>query len=154
MAWASQSQANARKCILTHRPRDELGLWSWPGEQHNPERRSPERTRTRRVHFGYDDTFDSKKSPSSPTSSGTSDRPQTPPGTPTGFSREAIPTFTTGLTTFAYERALQNRVLDEKLQPRGDFDVQTFTPTFIHDCLMLPGSLANLLHKVRLAIYY
>jgi len=58
------------------------------------------------------------------------------------------------LTTFAYEGALQNRVLDEKLQPRGDFDVQTFTPTFIHDCLMLPGSLANLLHKVRLAIYY
>ncbi|KAK3627112.1 hypothetical protein LTR56_019436 [Elasticomyces elasticus] len=60
----------------------------------------------------------------------------------------SIPMSSPGITTFAYQRALQNRIKEAKLLPRGDFDTRIWKPTFIHDCLMLPGSLANLLGKL------
>lgn len=60
-----------------------------------------------------------------------------------------IPTFSNGLTTFAYQRALRNRIADSKLLRFGEYDMRKYTPTFIHDCLMLPGSLANVLCKVN-----
>lgn len=61
-----------------------------------------------------------------------------------------IPTFTDGVTPFAYQLALRNRIKDGKLRRHGEYDMSRYTPTFIHDCLMLPGSLASLLGKVRL----
>ncbi|EMC97766.1 hypothetical protein BAUCODRAFT_31761 [Baudoinia panamericana UAMH 10762] len=63
------------------------------------------------------------------------------------YTQVAIPTFTTGITTFAYQLALQNRIKDATLREGGEYDTHKFTPTFIHDCLMLPGSLAGLLRK-------
>ena len=64
------------------------------------------------------------------------------------FLQVPIPTFSTGITTFAYQRALRNRIRSGKLARDGDYDTRVFTPTFVHDCLMLPGSLANVLGKV------
>lgn len=61
-----------------------------------------------------------------------------------------IPTFSNGLTTFAYQQVLRNRIPESKLRKHAEYDVESYTPTFIHDCLMLPGSLANLLEKVTL----
>ena len=66
------------------------------------------------------------------------------------FLQAGIPTFSNGLTTFSYQQALRNRISESKLQQGADYDIESYTPTFIHDCLMLPGSLANMLHKVRL----
>ena len=64
------------------------------------------------------------------------------------FLQVPIPTLSTGITTFAYQRALRNRIRSGKLARGGDYDTRVFTPTFVHDCLMLPGSLANVLGKV------
>ncbi|EGP90592.1 uncharacterized protein MYCGRDRAFT_90661 [Zymoseptoria tritici IPO323] len=59
----------------------------------------------------------------------------------------AIPTSSPGLTTFAYQRALRNRIEASKLLKDNTYDLTRYTPTFIHDALMLPGSLAGLLSK-------
>ena len=55
----------------------------------------------------------------------------------------------TRLTTFGHHQALVNRVNPRYLAPGGKYDIKAYTPTFVHDTLMLPGSLANLLGKVR-----
>ena len=59
------------------------------------------------------------------------------------------PTNSSGLTTFAYQRALRNRVRNARLSKHAEYDMRAYTPTFVHDCLMLPGSLANVIGKVR-----
>ncbi|KAK4554307.1 hypothetical protein LTR86_008515 [Recurvomyces mirabilis] len=64
------------------------------------------------------------------------------------LQRRLIPTSTPGTTPFGYQQALRNRIKDGKLQPHGEYDMHAFTPTFIHDCLMLPGSLTQLLKKM------
>ena len=64
------------------------------------------------------------------------------------FLSVPIPTYSTGITTFAYQRVLRNRIKSGKLARGSDYDTRAFTPTFVHDCLMLPGSLANVLGKV------
>lgn len=69
------------------------------------------------------------------------------------FLQVSMPSFSTGITTFAYQRALRNRILNDKLRSGGEISMSRFTPTFIHDCLMLPGSLSNLLMKVRSLSY-
>ncbi|KAK0896881.1 hypothetical protein LTR02_010987 [Friedmanniomyces endolithicus] len=61
----------------------------------------------------------------------------------------SMPISSSGVTTFAYQMALQNRTKNDKLQPHGVYDTRSYKPTFIHDCLMLPGSLANLLGKIE-----
>lgn len=66
------------------------------------------------------------------------------------YLQVGIPTFSNGLTTFAYQQVLRNRISETKLQKHAEYDTEKYTPTFIHDCLMLPGSLANLLEKVRI----
>ncbi|KXT15857.1 hypothetical protein AC579_10411 [Pseudocercospora musae] len=81
--------------------------------------------------------------------SGMSDDKQVPeqiasPGKPSGIP---IPISSTGLTTLAYERALRNRIPAAKLARRGVYDLEAYKPTFVHDILMLPGSLANLIGK-------
>jgi len=58
-----------------------------------------------------------------------------------------MPVHTRGPTPFAYERALLNRIRRTKLLRSGDYDTHTYTPTFLHDTLMLPGTLASLLSK-------
>lgn len=59
-----------------------------------------------------------------------------------------IPTApTNNMTTFAHQKALRNRIKDSKFARNAEYDMRAFTPTFIHDCLMLPGSLANVLGK-------
>ncbi|KAK3721542.1 hypothetical protein LTR37_003098 [Vermiconidia calcicola] len=63
------------------------------------------------------------------------------------YFQASMPTTSLGLTTFAYQRALRNRIKHAKLTKHGEYDVHKYTPTFIHDCLMLPGSLANVLGK-------
>lgn len=63
-----------------------------------------------------------------------------------------IPSRSSGLTTWAYQEALRNRALNYELALYAKYDIIAYTPTFIHDCLMLPGSLANVLGgKVCLA---
>ena len=65
------------------------------------------------------------------------------------FLQIPMPILSTGLVTFAYQRALRNRIRYDKLAKTGEYDRRTYPPTFIHDCLMLPGSLANVLGKVN-----
>ena len=64
------------------------------------------------------------------------------------YCQVPVPTFSVGMTTFSYQQALQNRIKDSKIANKGEYDMQKYTPTFIHDCLMLPGSLSNVLGKV------
>lgn len=59
-----------------------------------------------------------------------------------------MPQLSNGLVTFAYHRALLNRIKESKLREGSSYDIKLFTPTFVHDTLMLPGSLANLIGKV------
>ena len=65
------------------------------------------------------------------------------------FLNVPMPSSPTGISTFAYARALRNRIRSGKLAREGDYDSRAFTPTFVHDCLMLPGSLTNVLGKVN-----
>lgn len=64
------------------------------------------------------------------------------------YCQVPISTFSVGMTTFSYQQALRNRIKDSKIARHGEYDTRKYTPTFIHDCLMLPGSLANVLGKV------
>lgn len=63
--------------------------------------------------------------------------------------RCSIPIRAEGPTTFAYQRALSNRIADLKLSEGGPCDVKRYMPIFIHDVLVFPASLANLVGKVR-----
>lgn len=67
------------------------------------------------------------------------------------YFQTAIPTTSDGPTTFAYQLALQNRIKNGKLLKHSEYDMSAYKPTFVHDILMLPGSLANYLGKVRAA---
>jgi hypothetical protein len=71
----------------------------------------------------------------------------------TSFLQVQIPSTSTGPTVFAYERALRNRIKYPKLSKGGDYDTRSYTPTFIHGCLMFPGSLANVMGKVFVPIH-
>ncbi|KAK4505304.1 hypothetical protein PRZ48_003267 [Zasmidium cellare] len=59
-----------------------------------------------------------------------------------------MPTEAKSITTIAYQQALKNRLIEQLLSDGERFDANAYTPTFLHDILMLPGSLANLLDKV------
>lgn len=52
--------------------------------------------------------------------------------------------------TYAHQQAMANRVTYDQLLPGSAFNPAMYTPVFLHDTLMLPGSLAALLGKVRL----
>jgi hypothetical protein len=62
-----------------------------------------------------------------------------------------IPTSSPGHLTHAHQQAMTNRITYDKLLPGGAFDPALYTPVFLHDTLMLPGSLATVLGKVRSA---
>lgn len=51
------------------------------------------------------------------------------------------------IATIAYHQAIEIRHKEHLLWDGGDFNPNLYTPTFVHDILMLPGSLANLLGK-------
>lgn len=53
-----------------------------------------------------------------------------------------------GVGTHAYFQALNNRFVFDRFDPGGDLDPEVYTPVFLHDTLMLPGSLAQLIGKV------
>jgi len=65
------------------------------------------------------------------------------------YFQVSIPTFSKGVTTFAYQLALHNRIKNGKLTRHGEWSMAVYKPTFIHDCLMQPGSLGALIGKVR-----
>lgn len=65
-----------------------------------------------------------------------------------------LPTSSPGPLTHAHQQAMSHRVTYDKLIPRGAFDPSLYTPVFLHDTLMLPGSLASLLGKVRFYQYH
>ena len=60
-----------------------------------------------------------------------------------------LPTFSPGLLTHAHQQAMANRITYDAIAPGAIFDPTTYTPVFLHDTLMLPGSLAAVLGKVR-----
>lgn len=60
-----------------------------------------------------------------------------------------LPTSSPGYLTHAHQQAMANRITHDKLLPGGAFDPALYTPVFLHDTLMLPGSLATVLGKVR-----
>lgn len=66
------------------------------------------------------------------------------------FIQVDIPKTPSGISTFEHERAMRNRIPRDKLDRNAIYDKHKYTPTFLHDCLVLPGSLANLIGKVCL----
>lgn len=60
-----------------------------------------------------------------------------------------LPTSTPGWLTYAYQLAMDNRIPYDLLLPGGSLDPALYTPVFVHDTLMLPGSLATVIGKVR-----
>ena len=55
---------------------------------------------------------------------------------------------TTSGTTFGYQRALINRIHHAAFVEGAPYDAAAHKPTFVHDLLMLPGTLANLIKMV------
>lgn len=53
-----------------------------------------------------------------------------------------------GAGTQAFLQALSNCFVFDRFDPGGDLDPEVYTPVFLHDTLMLPGSLAQLIGKV------
>ena len=79
---------------------------------------------------------------------------QTPCTTPIKLSDlRPLPASSPGPLTHAHQEAMAHRVTYDKLMPGGAFDPALYTPVFLHDTLMLPGSLATLLGKVRLPTF-
>lgn len=60
-----------------------------------------------------------------------------------------LPTSSPGYLTYAQQQAMANRIPYDLLVPGGELDPSRYTPVFLHDTLMLPGSLATLIGKVR-----
>ena len=60
-----------------------------------------------------------------------------------------MPTFSPGCLTHAHQTAMANRISHDLILPGGDLDPALYTPVFLHDTLMLPGSLATVIGKVR-----
>ncbi|KAK5167666.1 uncharacterized protein LTR77_007365 [Saxophila tyrrhenica] len=58
-----------------------------------------------------------------------------------------IPSHPTSPTTVHHESVLKKRIIYSKLAPGAEYDTRSYTPTFIHDCLMLPGTLATVTGK-------
>lgn len=90
--------------------------------------------------------FKTPKSEATVDSGGTNSTHSTSP-----FLDVAIPTRpTNNLAPFAYHCVLRNRIRDKDLGQGKKYDVKAYTPMFVHDCLMMPGSLANIRGKVRI----
>lgn len=60
-----------------------------------------------------------------------------------------MPTEAPSIATVAYQRAMKNRHKDYLLRHKEKYDPNIYRPTFLHDILMLPGSLAALLNRCK-----
>ena len=60
-----------------------------------------------------------------------------------------MPYSSTGPTVFGYQQALENRIGAYRLEPNSELDMNKYTPTFVHDSLMFPGTLSSLTNKVH-----
>jgi hypothetical protein len=87
-------------------------------------------------------------SPPDPRTSSSSDSEALDPS-PKSSTLLPLPTSTPGYVTHAHQQAMAHRLTYDKLLPGGAFDLALYTPVFLHDTLMLPGSLASVLGKVR-----
>lgn len=56
-----------------------------------------------------------------------------------------MPNRASSITTIAYQNAMNNRIVEQLLCDGEKFNTNAYTPTFLHDVLMLPGSLSNLI---------
>lgn len=66
------------------------------------------------------------------------------------FVQDSIPSEPANdLAPFAYQRALRNRIQDDELSKGRKYDIKAYMPMFVHDCLMMPGSMSNIRGKVR-----
>lgn len=103
-------------------------------------------------HFDYSppSPLISSPDPSDP-SSDDSDSPSTTTNESLTQHLLPLPTSSPGNLTHAHQQVMANRITFDKLDPDGAFDTAKYTPVFLHDTLMLPGSLASLLGKVRTA---
>lgn len=59
-----------------------------------------------------------------------------------------LPTSSPSCLTHAHQQAMANRITYDQLLSGSAFDPAMYTPVFLHNTLMLPGSLAALLGKV------
>ncbi|KAI6863786.1 hypothetical protein KC343_g2931 [Hortaea werneckii] len=59
-----------------------------------------------------------------------------------------MPTWSKATVTQAYQSALLNRVKIGSISFHGEWSTSKYKPVFIHDCIMQPGSLAQLLGKM------
>jgi hypothetical protein len=60
-----------------------------------------------------------------------------------------LPKSSPGLLTHSHQQAMTNRIIFDQILPGGELDPALYTPAFLHDTLMLPGSLATVIGKVR-----
>jgi hypothetical protein len=65
------------------------------------------------------------------------------------YFQVSIPFYSGGYAPFSYEMALSNRIRNGKLREGGQYSMSKYPPIFIHDCLMVPGALSNVLGEVR-----
>jgi hypothetical protein len=65
-----------------------------------------------------------------------------------------LPNSSPGPLTYAHQQAMAHRVTYDRLIPGGAFNPSMYTPVFLHDTLMLPGSLASVLGKVRFHLFH
>jgi hypothetical protein len=106
----------------------------------------------RQHHPAADDVGNAHVQTSTCDSSGhlTDENPSTEDEDEAELLQVPVPDATTEPTVFAYERALCNRIRYPKLSRGGEYDTRAYTPTFVHDCLMIPGTLAAVMDKVHM----
>jgi hypothetical protein len=69
--------------------------------------------------------------------------------TPETTSLLPLPKSSPGLLTHSHHQAMANRIIYDQILPGGELDPSLYTPVFLHETLMLPGSLATVIGKVR-----
>jgi hypothetical protein len=74
---------------------------------------------------------------------------ETPENLPDTTTLLPLPTSSPGHLTYAHQQAMANRIIYDQILPGAHFDPAVYTPVFLHDTLMLPGSLATVIGKVR-----
>jgi hypothetical protein len=60
-----------------------------------------------------------------------------------------LPTSSPDHLTHSHQQAMANRIIYDQILLGARFDPAVYTPVFLHDTLMLPGSLATVIGKVR-----
>ena len=76
----------------------------------------------------------------------TAETPETPENIPNLLP---LPTSSPDHLTHSHQQAMANRIIYDQILPGARFDPAVYTPVFLHDTLMLPGSLATVIGKVR-----